>query len=83
MALNNSDDYYLYNLEFLFYNGINFAVKLGNTITTDNNTKDIIFRFEKGRIVELWDLGQPVPEISPNQYGIFQRNADCDKLCKS
>jgi len=30
-----------------------------------------IFRFEAGRIVELWDLGQPVPEKSPNQYGIF------------
>ncbi len=30
-----------------------------------------IFRFEQGRIVELWDLGQPVPEKSPNQYGIF------------
>jgi predicted SnoaL-like aldol condensation-catalyzing enzyme len=30
-----------------------------------------IFRFEKGRILELWDLGQPVPENSPNQYGMF------------
>jgi len=30
-----------------------------------------IFRFEAGRIVELWDLGQPVPEKSPNQYGVF------------
>ncbi len=30
-----------------------------------------IFRFEKGRIVELWDLGQPVPEKSLNQYGMF------------
>ena len=30
-----------------------------------------IFRFENGRIVELWDLGQPVPEKSPNQYGLF------------
>jgi len=30
-----------------------------------------IFRFEKGRIVELWDLGQPVPGNSPNQYGMF------------
>lgn len=30
-----------------------------------------IFRFEKGRIAELWDLGQPVPEKSPNQYGMF------------
>ena len=30
-----------------------------------------IFRFEKGQIVELWDLGQPVPENSQNQYGMF------------
>lgn len=30
-----------------------------------------LFRFEQGRIVELWDLGQPVPEKSPNQYGMF------------
>jgi len=30
-----------------------------------------IFRFEKGRIVELWDLGQPVPDKSLNQYGMF------------
>ena len=30
-----------------------------------------LFRFEEGLIVELWDLGQPVPEESPNQYGMF------------
>jgi predicted SnoaL-like aldol condensation-catalyzing enzyme len=30
-----------------------------------------IFRFKKGHIVELWDLGQPVPEKSLNQYGMF------------
>jgi predicted SnoaL-like aldol condensation-catalyzing enzyme len=30
-----------------------------------------IFRFDQGRIVELWDLGQPIPEKSPNQYGMF------------
>ena len=30
-----------------------------------------IFRFENGRIVELWDVGQAVPEKSPNQYGRF------------
>lgn len=30
-----------------------------------------IFRFEKGRIVELWDVGQPVPDESPNPYGMF------------
>ena len=30
-----------------------------------------IFRFENGRVVELWDLGQPIPEESPNQYGML------------
>ena len=30
-----------------------------------------IFRFENDRIVELWDVGQPIPESSPNQYGMF------------
>jgi predicted SnoaL-like aldol condensation-catalyzing enzyme len=29
-----------------------------------------IFRFEQGRIVELWDLAQQIPEKSPNQYGM-------------
>ena len=30
-----------------------------------------IFRFENGKIIELWDLGQPIPAESPNQYGMF------------
>ena len=30
-----------------------------------------IFRFAAGHIVELWDVGQPVPEKSSNQYGMF------------
>ena len=30
-----------------------------------------IFRFEADRIVELWDIGQPVPETSPNTNGMF------------
>ena len=30
-----------------------------------------IFRFENGRIVEMWDVGQGVPEESPNQFGMF------------
>jgi predicted SnoaL-like aldol condensation-catalyzing enzyme len=30
-----------------------------------------IFRFEMGKIVELWDLGQPISGESKNQYGMF------------
>ena len=30
-----------------------------------------LFRFERDQIVELWDVGQAVPEDSPNQYGMF------------
>lgn len=30
-----------------------------------------LFRFENGRIVELWDVGQPVPEQRVNENGIF------------
>lgn len=30
-----------------------------------------IFRFQDGRIVELWDVGQAIPENSPNENGMF------------
>jgi predicted SnoaL-like aldol condensation-catalyzing enzyme len=30
-----------------------------------------IFRFDNGRIVELWDLGQAIPADSPNQNGML------------
>ena len=30
-----------------------------------------IFRFEDGRIAELWDIGQEAPLDSPNQAGMF------------
>lgn len=30
-----------------------------------------LFRFHGERIVELWDVGQPVPERSPNENGMF------------
>lgn len=30
-----------------------------------------IFRFEGDRVVELWDIGQPAPDDSPNEYGMF------------
>lgn len=30
-----------------------------------------IFRFEGDRIAEAWDVGQAVPESSPNELGMF------------
>lgn len=30
-----------------------------------------IFRFQDGKISELWDVGQPIPEESPNENGMF------------
>jgi predicted SnoaL-like aldol condensation-catalyzing enzyme len=30
-----------------------------------------IFRFEGDRIVEMWDIGQAIPEDSPNKNGMF------------
>ncbi|MCS0671464.1 nuclear transport factor 2 family protein [Cytobacillus firmus] len=30
-----------------------------------------IFRFKGGQVAELWDVGHPVPEDSPNENGMF------------
>lgn len=30
-----------------------------------------IFRFKNEKIVELWDLGQPISKDSPNENGLF------------
>ena len=30
-----------------------------------------IFRFQGGRIVEFWDVGEPIPADSPNEDGMF------------
>ncbi|MFE8701496.1 nuclear transport factor 2 family protein [Cytobacillus sp. FJAT-54145] len=30
-----------------------------------------IFRFQDNQIVEAWDIGQPIPENSPNENGVF------------
>jgi predicted SnoaL-like aldol condensation-catalyzing enzyme len=30
-----------------------------------------IFRFEQDRVVELWDVGQPISKDSPNENGPF------------
>ncbi len=51
----------------------------GHTVITHSLVKkekvDIavihIFRFRAGKIVELWDLGQPIEKDSPNENGLF------------
>ncbi len=30
-----------------------------------------IFRFHNNQIAEVWDVGQPIPENSPNENGVF------------
>lgn len=30
-----------------------------------------IYRFENDRIAELWDVGQEIPQDSPNEHGMF------------
>lgn len=30
-----------------------------------------IFKFRQGQIVEMWDIGAPIPEDSPNEKGAF------------
>ena|SRR3989338_4191318 len=30
-----------------------------------------LFRFKNGKIVEMWDCGQPIPKDSPNRDGAF------------
>jgi predicted SnoaL-like aldol condensation-catalyzing enzyme len=30
-----------------------------------------LFRFDDDRIIEMWDIAQAVPEISPNKNGMF------------
>jgi predicted SnoaL-like aldol condensation-catalyzing enzyme len=30
-----------------------------------------IFRFKDGKVIEMWDVGQPIPKDSPNENGAF------------
>ncbi len=30
-----------------------------------------ILRFENGKVIEMWDVGQEVPQDSPNELGMF------------
>jgi len=48
-----------------------------HSLVTRANAEDMtiavvhIFRFENDKVVELWDLGQPVQKSSPNENGII------------
>ncbi|MCA1055830.1 nuclear transport factor 2 family protein [Rossellomorea aquimaris] len=60
---------------------VKMAIEEGETVAVHSHVKqhrdDVgavvvhIFRFRNGRIVELWDVGQPIPEESPNENGVF------------
>ncbi|WP_205685195.1 nuclear transport factor 2 family protein [Peribacillus acanthi] len=57
------------------------AIEEGDTVAVHShvrqNPEDLggavvhIFRFQDHQIVELWDVGQPIPEDSPNENGVF------------
>jgi predicted SnoaL-like aldol condensation-catalyzing enzyme len=57
------------------------AIEEGELVTVHSHVKQNseelgavlvhIFRFQDGRIIELWDLGQPIPENITNENGIF------------
>lgn len=60
---------------------VKLAVQDENTVVIHSHVKqnstDLgvavvhIFRFNDGKIVELWDVGQAIPEESPNENGMF------------
>jgi predicted SnoaL-like aldol condensation-catalyzing enzyme len=60
---------------------IKLSLEDGNLVATysrvqqnpgDNGVAVVhIFRFEGDHIVEMWDVGQAVPEDSPNENGMF------------
>jgi predicted SnoaL-like aldol condensation-catalyzing enzyme len=45
--------------------------KVRHTPTEKGYAVNHWFRFENGKIAELWDLAQEIPADSPNQYGAF------------
>jgi len=57
------------------------ALQDGNLVAVHSHIRQVpdslgaavmhIFRFENNSIVEMWDFGQPVPENSPNENGMF------------
>jgi predicted SnoaL-like aldol condensation-catalyzing enzyme len=58
---------------------VKFIYEDGNSVITHSlvqkENMDIvvvhIFRFEKDKIIELWDVGQLIDKNSPNEIGVF------------
>jgi predicted SnoaL-like aldol condensation-catalyzing enzyme len=60
---------------------IKFSVEDGDRVVTYSQVRQKpgdrgavvvhIFRFEKGQIAEMWDVGQEIPKDSPNENGMF------------
>ncbi|WP_404459698.1 nuclear transport factor 2 family protein [Sutcliffiella horikoshii] len=60
---------------------VKHTIAEGNTVAVHSHIKQNpeelgaavihIFRFEGERVVELWDVGQAIPEESPNEHGMF------------
>jgi predicted SnoaL-like aldol condensation-catalyzing enzyme len=63
------------NLEF----NVKMALEEGDRVATFSQVKkrDMeiavthLFRFAGGKIVEMWDVGMPVPKDCPNENGVF------------
>jgi hypothetical protein len=57
------------------FSGLPADRKTGQDLASTERHEDIaavhIFRFEQDRIVELWDVAQPLSKDSPNQNGMF------------
>ena len=60
---------------------VKLVIQEGDTIAIHSHVKqnpdDLggavvhIFRFQDNHIVEMWDIGQPIPEDCPNENGMF------------
>lgn len=55
--------------------GDNDLVAIHSKLVMGNGGKEIsvvhILRFEEGKVVEMWDVGQEVPDDMPNEDGAF------------
>ena len=60
---------------------VKLVIEEGDTVVVHSHVKQNpenlgvavvhMFRFQDNKIVELWDVGQPIPEDCPNENGMF------------